>query len=337
MDKVNNPHDKLIRETLSRKETAVSFFENFLPTDILSRMDMDTLEISKDSFIEKELVEFYSDILYKIDFKGSPGFLYLLFEHKSYAESFIQIQLLGYIHKIYSLYIKQTKAEKLPIILPMVLYHGRKKWRISTRFSTLIDGPVEAFKAYIPEFSYILFDLTQYSDDEIKGEVRARTALLLLKYIFDPALFKKLPDIFLLFSKILQQETGVQTIEALFRYLFSTIEEKDMDKVKDLVKQALSDEKGASAMGTIAEKFINEGMQQGMQQGIQKGMLQGIQKGMLQGMLQAIEMDLEIKFGSAGLKYARKIKNISDVQQIKKIMKTVKLANSLDELDQLLD
>ncbi len=233
--------------------------------------------------------------------------------------------------------MKQTKAKTLPIILPMVLYHGRKKWEISTRFSTVIDGPYEVFKEYIPDFKYILFDLSRHTDDQIKGEVQMRVALLLLKYIFDPALFEKLPGILSLFSQILQQDTGLQTIEALFRYLFSTIEDKNIEKVKDLVKKTLSNDKGELAMGTIAEKFINEGMQKGIQQGIQKGIQQGMQKGIQQGMLQAIEMDLEIKFGKAGLEYAQKIKSAGDVQQIKKIMKTVKLANSLDELDQLLN
>jgi predicted transposase/invertase (TIGR01784 family) len=335
MEKVNNPHDRMIRETLSRKETAVSFFKNFLPEHILKIMDMESLEISKDSFIEKELADFYSDILYKVRFKDSPGFLYLLFEHKSYEEAFIQFQLFGYIHKIYSLYVKQTKAKKLPIILPMVLYHGRKKWEISTCFSAIIDGPYEVFKEYIPDFKYILLDLSQRTDDQIKGEVQLRVTLLLLKYIFDPALFEKLPEILSLFSQILQQDTGLQTIETLFKYLYSTIEDKNMEKVKNLVKKTLSNDKGELTMGTIAEKFINEGiqkgMQQGIQQGMQKGIQQGMQKGIQQGMQQAIEMDLEIKFGDQGLTYMEKIRKITDIQELKRIMKAVKLMQSLDE------
>jgi predicted transposase YdaD len=81
MDKVNNPHDKMIRETLSRKETAMDFFTNYLPENILAHMDMKSLEMTKDSFIEEDLADYYSDILYKVRLKDKPGFLYLLFEH----------------------------------------------------------------------------------------------------------------------------------------------------------------------------------------------------------------------------------------------------------------
>jgi hypothetical protein len=87
-------------------------------------------------------------------------------------------------------------------------------------------GPYEAFKDYVPDFKYILFDLTQYTDEQIKGSVQTQLTLLLLKYILDPDLFKKLPNILSLLSKIVHQDTGLQTIEVMLRYLFSTIEAK---------------------------------------------------------------------------------------------------------------
>ena len=106
-----------------------------------------------------------------------------------------------------------------------------------------------------------------------------------------------------------------------------------MDKVKNIVEQALSNEKGVSTMGTIAEKFINEGIQQGRQQGIQHGRQQGIQ----QGLQQAIELGLEIKFGDKGLLYAQKIKDITDIQKLQNIMKAIKTIKKLNELDQVIN
>ena len=34
MKKLNNPHDKFLKETLSRKENAVGFIQNYLPQEI---------------------------------------------------------------------------------------------------------------------------------------------------------------------------------------------------------------------------------------------------------------------------------------------------------------
>lgn len=313
MDKIKSPHDKVVRETLSRKATAIDFFKNYLPRPILDLIDMNTLEISKDSFIEKELKEYYSDMLYTVRFKNDDGFIYLLFEHKSYADKLIQLQLFGYIHQIYRLYVKQNKAEKLPVVIPMVLYHGLKEWDIGTRFSSIIQGPYDALKDYVPDFKYILLDLTRYSDEEIKGEVQARVLLLVLKHIFDTDIFQTLPDILSLFNEVMQQDTGLQTIETLLRYLFSTINDENVDKVKDMIENTLTQEKGGAIMGTIAEKYINEGMQQGMQQGMQEGSIIAAREAVIEA--------LELRFGNLPDAIKNKLNAINDPIKLKDLLR----------------
>jgi len=82
-DKLVNPHDKLFRKTWSNIDVAKDYLNNYLPGPLLKRIDLDSLEISKDSFIEKELEDYYSDILYKVSIAGRKGFVYLLFEHRA--------------------------------------------------------------------------------------------------------------------------------------------------------------------------------------------------------------------------------------------------------------
>ena len=74
---VINPHDKLFRKTYGEKENARSFLTGYLPGQVLKLLDLSTLEISKDSFIEKELADYYSDMLYQVMLKdGSAGDLF---------------------------------------------------------------------------------------------------------------------------------------------------------------------------------------------------------------------------------------------------------------------
>lgn len=70
---LHNPHDKLFRETWSNLENVRSFLKHYLPADVLKLMDLQSLEISKDSFVEKELADYFSDMLYKVTLSGSPG------------------------------------------------------------------------------------------------------------------------------------------------------------------------------------------------------------------------------------------------------------------------
>ena len=71
-----NPHDKLFREVFQDKDAARDFIVNYLPAEVLSVMDMNTIEIAKDSFIADDLKESYSDLLYTVQMAGETGFVY---------------------------------------------------------------------------------------------------------------------------------------------------------------------------------------------------------------------------------------------------------------------
>jgi len=185
MNKTVNPHDKLFRKVWSDKEVATDFLQNYLPVKVCNQIDLNTLKIAKDTFIEKELKAFYSDLLYTVDFQTGPGCVYLLFEHKSYADKLAPLQILEYMTQIWRLHLKQHPGTPLPPVIPLLLYHGRNQW-IGRGFSDLMAEPSVMMPEYIPDFKYILLDLTQYSDREIKGDLLCRAILLLFKHADAP-------------------------------------------------------------------------------------------------------------------------------------------------------
>ncbi|WP_270896013.1 Rpn family recombination-promoting nuclease/putative transposase [Aliibacillus thermotolerans] len=67
--------------------------------------------------------------------------------------------------------------KELPIIIPLVIYHGQTKWKIPTNLSELINGyealPKEV-KEYVPDFKYLLYDISRYSDEDIKGSAEIK-------------------------------------------------------------------------------------------------------------------------------------------------------------------
>ncbi len=72
----------------------------------------------------------------------------------------------------------------LPPIFPVVLYHGRRRWRVSHSFQALIeDLPAELAPYPPPEFRYHLCDLTAHTDEEIRGAVTLRTSRIIGKLL----------------------------------------------------------------------------------------------------------------------------------------------------------
>jgi hypothetical protein len=66
MTSVINPHDKLFRETWSDPTTVRGFLQQCLPPALLALIDLSRLEICKDSFVEKDLRDYFSDTLYAV-------------------------------------------------------------------------------------------------------------------------------------------------------------------------------------------------------------------------------------------------------------------------------
>lgn len=71
-------------------------------------------------------------------------------------------RLLEYMFEIWRRF---EKKDKLPIIIPCVLYTGQAKWNVGN-FRSLFDGD-DSLKKYIPNFEYILIDVNRYSDEEL--------------------------------------------------------------------------------------------------------------------------------------------------------------------------
>ena len=320
-NKLYHSHDKLFRETWSNLSNAKSFLKHYLPEEILKVVQLDSLEICKDTFIEKDLKDYYSDMLYKVNLGEDPGYIYFLFEHKSYPDRLIHIQVLEYMIKIWQLELKQSKTRKVSIVIPMVLYHGQDKWKIDDKLSSIFRGPTERLSGHIPDFKYILYDLSQYTDAQIKGTVMARVTMLLLKHIFDQDCPAKLPDIFSLLKDLSEKETGLQYFESLIKYVFSNVEDITVEKIKSIVTNTLSEDKGGMIM-TLAEKLRNEGLQKGLEQGIEQGLLEGI------------EFAVSIKFGDTGdyKTVIAKIKSIKDINRLKALKGKIKSAKTVPEL-----
>ena len=155
--KIQNPHDRFFKETLGKVEVAKDFLNNYLPGNIIKVIDVDTLEPQKDSFINKELQEGFSDLLFKANINNREGYIYFLFEHKSYTRKDIAFQLLRYMMEIWETKSKKEKADELPVIIPLVVYHGKDRWKIGTTLGEMIVGYKdlpEDIKKFTPNYEY---------------------------------------------------------------------------------------------------------------------------------------------------------------------------------------
>jgi len=110
MKKIDKPHDKLFKEVMGDIETAKSFIQNYLPPKIVRSIDPESIAIETDSYLEKDLSEYFFDLLFRVKMQQEEGYVYLLFEHKSKVDKHVNLQLLGYMTSIWKW--SSTKGER---------------------------------------------------------------------------------------------------------------------------------------------------------------------------------------------------------------------------------
>jgi predicted transposase/invertase (TIGR01784 family) len=319
LDIIKNPHDSLFKRTLGDKEVAVDFLENYLPNSILKEIDLTDIKVAKDSFIDKELEESFSDILYNVSIDGKEGFVYLLFEHKSYFDKMTPVQMLGYILDIWKLYNKQNKNEKLPPIIPILIYHGDRKWKYGSSLSELIEATSEAISDYIPGYNYLLYDFSNYSDAEIKGQIKLRLFLKLISHIFDDDFDKGLREVLPLLIELSEKTTGLEYIETVVKYILNIGEEISLNELDQKAKNISAE--GSAVIMTIAEKIYHDGKEEGK----------------VENMHEMIEFAMELKFGLSSKKIVQEINKIDDYERLKNIKDAIKSYDSLEELVKNID
>ncbi|MBF0552747.1 MAG: Rpn family recombination-promoting nuclease/putative transposase [Deltaproteobacteria bacterium] len=66
-DEIVNSHDRFFKSVFSNKEEAADFLLNYLPGEVVQELNLETLKPRKDTFVDDNLKERLSDLLYEVD------------------------------------------------------------------------------------------------------------------------------------------------------------------------------------------------------------------------------------------------------------------------------
>ena len=309
--KIQNPHDKFFKKTFGDVAVAKDFLNNYLPQKIIGIIDIDTLEPQKDSYINEDLKEGFSDLLFKANINNREGYLYLLFEHKSYPSRDVAFQLLKYMVGIWDTKIGETG--KVPVIIPLVVYHGKQGWNIKPTFGEMIlgyDKLPQDIQALVPNYQYLLFDLSRFTDEEMKGAVITRITVMIMRDIQRKgigAIWEIILEAVALLQELEDKETGLEYFEILMRYVFSARPDLTKDDLYELVKKIETTyPEGSEKVMTLAQAFREEGKEEGIIKGMERGIEVGAKRGKLEvarnAIKEGVELDLIVRLTSLSKK-----------------------------------
>ena len=164
--KVNNPHDKIFRIYLDNREEVAKILNRKL--ELKRKLRKEDIEKYNSSFVNKKYENRESDVVYK----KKDQKIFFLIEHQTSIDYSMPKRILEYEIEIIDSNIdhkkKMKKGEKLPTIIPIVIYTGKKKWDVA-RYIEECQEKLEGTK--IPGLgSYYIIDINEYSKKELEED-----------------------------------------------------------------------------------------------------------------------------------------------------------------------
>ena len=265
-------HDLFVKGFLSNLTDAIDFFDGSLPKSITNLLELDKLELTKETFIDQDHKEFRTDLLYKIPLKNDTSiYIYLLFEHKSYYDPKIFTQLLDYIAKIYRWQL--DNQESLMVVIPFVFYHGERGWDLGENFNDSFPAnsiPKEFLK-FLPNFAIQLLELKS------NGKAFQTRNLALRLYMRMIQIIRELPEEFKFHLKeiytSLREESNfakrIEILRNLLEYLNRARNDAEKYSEKEIT-QSIEEE-----YMNVLDKIREEGKLEGELKGKLEGKLEG--------------------------------------------------------------
>ena len=224
-----------------------------------------------------------------------PGVLvYMLMEHQSWPDWLMSRRIYRYCDRIWGHWERDHEGcRELPLIIPMVLYHGEGPWSAPRELHGLLawgNTPADAglrslLGPIVPNAGYLLTDLNELAARP-GGSDQVALLLKVMRWGRHKDLLDRLGRFADDLEALLEAPEGLKVLRAIGQYIFILRGELTLRRFAASVTQTAGLATGAAIM-TLADQFVEklreetlrEGIEQGLKKGIEQGIEQGIEKG----------------------------------------------------------
>lgn len=266
-----NAHDKFFKDNFSRQDIARAFVEETFPASLLEKLRLDTFTLSNASYIDTTLEEYFADIVYTCQYGAQSVQIAILFEHKSYKETYPHFQLLRYLLNSW----EQARKQKQPptLLIPVIIYHGRAAWEyepLPAYFGEVDAGLIR----FLPDFEYLLVNISRYSDEQILSFQNRflATSLFLMKHrTNEERLLAQRDRLFVWLENEVNPERESDYLQTAVVYLFRNLDFRSRTFYDQLFSSPQNNRK---AMSTY-DYLLSEGRKEGRKEGREEGRMEG--------------------------------------------------------------
>jgi predicted transposase/invertase (TIGR01784 family) len=275
----SSPHDTLFKAVFGQPEHARGALRSVVPPAVAEALDWSSLAPCSGNFVDPVLRERYTDVLFSVSWHGGgEALVHVLFEHQSTSDGWMAFRFLRYLVRIWERWLTDhPRAKALPVIVPVVLYHGAQPWSAPLALGALLDIPEAvrpAIASHVLQFTYLVDDLSEVPDDRLRS--RAMTALgRLVEACFKHARTRAdLLDVLSGWADVVREVVraphGLQALALVMRYILLVNDHVEPEALQAFLERVAGPEAKDTVM-TAGERLIQQGEERGLQKGIRQG------------------------------------------------------------------
>ncbi|MDM7273901.1 Rpn family recombination-promoting nuclease/putative transposase [Sulfurihydrogenibium azorense] len=303
---IHHPHDSLFKYIFSNVENFKTFLKHFIP-DIYKNLDLNSVKLLNTEKQAENKKKFFLDLAFECKLDNLNSQIYVVFEHKSYPDKLVPIQIMYYCASVWEQDLREKK-DYTPII-PIVFYHGKQKWNIPKNLQEHFKN--FPLKDYMIDFNYYLIDLSRLDDNYILKNIHDNLCLMAtiytMKNIFDD--IKKL-------KPVVKELIIAHNQDCTYIILNYTVA---ITKKPEVIESMILETGGKEEMMLLTDKWKLEGLQEGLKKGYIKSILNLINLKFQPNPeeLQTIE---------------NKLSSFEDEQKFEEVLRIVATADSFEEV-----
>lgn len=288
-------HDHSYKLLFSHPDLVADLLRGFVHEDWVKDIDFATLERAGDGYVTDDLRERVDDIVWRVRLGPDWLYVYLLIEFQSSVDPYMAVRMLAYLGLLYQDLLRtgaHSPGQRLPPVVPIVLYNGQPRWTAATDIANLIASAPGGLDRYRPRLRYLLLDEARYSDSELAPLRNLAAALFRLENSRTPH------DVATVLTAL--NEWLAAPGQATLRRAFTVWLKRVLlpGRMPGVNFDQLHDLQEVNSM--LAERVIEwtrEWEEQGLQKGLQKGLQEGLQKGLQEGEATLLARLMERRFG----------------------------------------
>ncbi|HZF10276.1 MAG TPA: Rpn family recombination-promoting nuclease/putative transposase [Thermoanaerobaculia bacterium] len=319
-------HDGGYKLLFSHSKMVEALLRGFVREGWISNLEFSTLEKVGGSFVSDDLRERHSDTIWRLRWRGpKPGwfYVYLLLEFQSTPDPFMPVRLQGYVALLWEELIRSktaTVATGLPLVLPLVLYNGRRPWKAPLDLASLFRAVPPGAEHLVPQLQYLLIDENRLGTAELALPGNLAASLFQLETCTPEDLPRLTAGLAALLPRGREERLRHAFAEWLLRLLHRLAPGATIPETADLEEMPMLEE-------TLREWFDGA-----RKEGLQVGLQEGRQEGRIEGMRQMLLGFLEERFGRLPQRVRRKVVALASSEELQRLLSRSFTAGSLEEL-----